>query len=92
MEFENGQSIYNQIADNLSDKITMNSDEFFVHGDNNLDSLDSNKLGPIKTDEIFGKVVFRLWPFNKIGIINSLSTRKSFLDIRFCLNSYKKQP
>ena len=56
---------------NLSDKITMNSDEFFVHGDNNLDSLDSNKLGPIKTDEIFGKVVFRLWPFNKIGIINS---------------------
>ena len=55
---------------NLSDKITMNSDEFFVHGDNNLDSLDSNQLGPVKTDEIFGKVVFRLWPFNKIGIIN----------------------
>ena len=58
-----------QINDS-SDKITMNSDEFFVIGDNNLDSLDSNKLGPIKTDKIFGKVVFRLWPLNKIGIIN----------------------
>ena len=53
-----------------SPKITLDSDQIFVLGDNTVDSLDSKQFGPIKIDQIFGKVVFRIWPFKKIGLIS----------------------
>lgn len=50
-------------------KITLDSDEYFILGDNRLISKDSRYFGPIKESEIKGKIIFRLFPFTKIGIV-----------------------
>lgn len=52
--------------------ITLGKDEYFVLGDNRNDSLDSRfpEVGPIKGDEILGRAVFRIYPFNHMkGLI-----------------------
>lgn len=44
---------------------------YFCMGDNRVVSIDSRspEVGAINKDQIMGKVVFRLFPFNKIGTI-----------------------
>lgn len=51
--------------------ITLGEDEYFVLGDNRNHSSDSrlSTVGNIMRDRIVGRVVFRLWPFDKIGKI-----------------------
>lgn len=49
------------------EKITLAEDEYFVLGDNRLISKDSRSIGPIHEDDIEGRVIFRIYPFNKIG-------------------------
>lgn len=51
------------------DKVTLKDDEYFILGDNRLISKDSRYFGPIKKSEIKGKIVFRLFPFTKIGTV-----------------------
>lgn len=43
--------------------------EYFVMGDNRLDSYDSRHFGPVSRDDIVGEVVYRWWPISKAGII-----------------------
>lgn len=43
--------------------VTLGTDQLFVCGDNRGNSLDSRIFGPIKTSQIIGKLVARIYPF-----------------------------
>lgn len=49
--------------------VTVPSDQFFVLGDNRLNSTDSRIFGTIPYDHIVGKAVFSNWPFETLGPI-----------------------
>ena len=42
---------------------------YFVLGDNRGNSKDSRVFGPIKKNEIVGRVFFRIWPFSRLGFM-----------------------
>ncbi len=46
--------------------ITVSEDCVFVMGDNRNNSQDSRVVGEIRDDEILGRAVFILWPFNRM--------------------------
>lgn len=52
--------------------LTLGEDEYFVVGDNRNHSSDSRveSVGNIERSRIIGKAVVRLWPFNKIGMVD----------------------
>ncbi len=52
--------------------VTVEKGKIFVLGDNRNESKDSkhSALGFIPEEEVVGKVVFRVYPFNKFGFIN----------------------
>jgi signal peptidase I len=50
-----------------STSTVLKADQYFVMGDNRYVSYDSRYWGPIQKNEIQGRVILRLYPFNKIG-------------------------
>ena len=48
---------------------TAGSDEYFVLGDNRARSTDSRHYGPVRPAQIEGKVVCRVWPPLRWGIL-----------------------
>lgn len=42
--------------------ITLAADQLFVMGDNRPESLDSRAFGPIKADQVVGKLILRVFP------------------------------
>ena len=46
--------------------------KFFVMGDNRAVSIDSrnSSIGCVSTEQVVGKIVFRVWPLSKIGFID----------------------
>lgn len=51
--------------------VTIPEDDYFCLGDNRLHSTDSRfmEVGLIDAEDLVGRVIFRLYPWNKIGII-----------------------
>lgn len=44
--------------------------QYYLMGDNRVVSADSRIVGSFEKKQITGKVLFRFWPFNKIGTVN----------------------
>jgi len=51
--------------------ITLQNDEYFVLGDNRMNSKDSRGFGPLQIESILAKDIIILFPFHRIGIKNS---------------------
>lgn len=51
------------------DPIVLGAGEYFVLGDNRINSADSRQVGPIKVDQIIGKAVQKLLPLNEFSTI-----------------------
>ncbi|MDR2586878.1 MAG: signal peptidase I [Coriobacteriales bacterium] len=50
---------------------TVPEGSIWVMGDNRMDSSDSRYFGPITRDELIGRALFRIWPLDRFGAINS---------------------
>ena len=49
--------------------LTVDEGKLFVMGDNRYNSTDSRQVGTINIDSITGKVILRIYPFNKLGVV-----------------------
>ncbi len=58
-------------AGTASNGIMLGEDEYFLIGDNRLESYDSRypEIGPVSKDKIAGRAVLRIYPFKKFGLI-----------------------
>jgi len=54
---------------NVDLPIIIGENELFVIGDNREVSWDSRDFGPIEFKQVEGKAIFRIYPFDKMGII-----------------------
>ncbi|OHA14108.1 MAG: signal peptidase I [Candidatus Tagabacteria bacterium RIFCSPLOWO2_01_FULL_39_11] len=50
-------------------RVEIDENEYFVLGDNRLQSFDSRNWGALGSDYIVGRAWLRLWPINKIGFV-----------------------
>ncbi|MFZ2803963.1 MAG: signal peptidase I [Patescibacteria group bacterium] len=50
--------------------VTLKSDEYFVLGDNRIESLDSRYFGPVNQSLIIGRVWLRAWPLDRWNLFN----------------------
>jgi signal peptidase I len=50
---------------------TLESEEYFVMGDNRVSSLDSRRFGPVHADDIIGRTWLRGWPFDRFKVFDT---------------------
>lgn len=53
--------------------VKLGEDEFYVLGDNRLQSSDSRRWGSLKESFITGRAFIRLWPFTNINLVESVN-------------------
>lgn len=56
----------------ISFPVEVQKDSYFVLGDRRTTSMDSRSesIGLVARDKIIGKVLFRVWPFSKLGPVD----------------------
>ena len=64
-------SINNDIPSNESYDVTLDSDEYYLIGDNRTNSMDSRRFGSVNLDFIKGKAWVRAFPFNRFTIFEA---------------------
>ncbi len=47
--------------------VKLGEQQYFVAGDNSLNSLDSRYFGPIRREQVFGRPLFVYWPPHRVG-------------------------
>ena len=47
--------------------VVLEDDEYFVMGDNRVDSLDSRSIGPVSKSSILGHAIYTIFPFSRWG-------------------------
>ncbi len=52
--------------------ITLEDGQYFVLGDNRVNSYDSRFWGPLEKDSIVGLVKLRLWPMQEVSFFNGI--------------------
>ena len=57
------------------EKITLGDDEYFLMGDNREVSMDSrsSEIGTVKESDIYGRVIIRLFPLNRISTFKRIT-------------------
>ena len=58
-------------------EVTLKSDQYFVLGDNRTNSVDSRSFGPIKKDQIIGKVWLTAFPITNLELFRAPEYDKS---------------
>jgi signal peptidase I len=53
---------------NYCQPFTLGPDQYFLMGDNRINSLDSRSFGPIPASQLVGRVVLRYWPLEQIEV------------------------
>lgn len=69
MDFLHDNKVLNRLMAGETVELTLEDDYYFALGDNTEHSADSRIWGFVKQDRITGKVLFRFWPLNRMGLV-----------------------
>jgi len=67
MDFKYDDALFLKLL--KGESLTLNKNYYMAMGDNTTNSLDSRFFGYVAEDRIKGKLLFRWWPLNRLGLI-----------------------